>query len=102
MEIKFNYRKESSKDYGTTGDYVTLDMLNAGSLMRIADAVEKLTLDIDKIKKERDKLAVSSDKYRTLWLQAERRIQAFKGWNTRLKRQAKRKISHLKGAFENG
>lgn len=56
--VRKNYREESRKNYGTDtedGVGITMDQLNAGSLMRIADATELMARNFLELQADRDK-----------------------------------------------
>ena len=83
-----DYRKESRKNYGReTPEFegVNLEQLNAGSLMRIADATEAMS-------KNYTQLQSRCDMYERWWNEAcdenkqlRRRINAMKGVITKLR-----------------
>lgn len=55
--MRRNFRDESRKDYGAecgNDAGVSIERLNAGSLMRIADATEKMAGNYTRLQNERD------------------------------------------------
>lgn len=92
MSISFtSYKQASKKDWGKTDTDINLnlDQINTGSIMRIADAVEKMAMDHDLLIRQRDDFR--------RWYEDEKaekefllkRISSMKGVITKLKKQIK-------------
>ncbi|OFE11423.1 hypothetical protein PHACT_12770 [Pseudohongiella acticola] len=91
-----SYRDESRKNYGATVNSdagITRDQLDAGSLMRIADACEKMCLDREKLERDYKYMRSERDRYREHFYRSERRLSATKGVVTKLKRKLAEALS---------
>lgn len=81
-----SYREESKKDYGITDDgNLRLDQLNCGSLLRIADACEKMCIDRENLERNCKDITSNRDYWKSYSKELERKIAALKGHITRLK-----------------
>ena len=81
-----SYREESRSDWGTRDEGgFSLDQVNAGALLRIADAVEKMAESYDLMRRDRDvwkERALSAERR----LDTERRrTAALRGWIKRMR-----------------
>ena len=81
-----SYRDESRIDWGTRDEGgFSLDQVNAGALLRIADAVEKMANNYDVMQRDRDfwkESALSAERS----LDTEhRRTAALRGWIKRMR-----------------
>lgn len=85
-----SWREESRKDYGTCDAQPSDQSIGIGALLRIADAVEKMSGSYAAVIAERDRYKLSSEE-RLRWLQSEqRRTAALRGVITRIKNRARR------------
>lgn len=84
-----NYKDESRTNWGTFEEKLTLEQINTGALLRIADAVEKSVLDIDKLKLEKQSLLQSIEYYKEQRQRDKREISNLKGNVTRLTNKLK-------------
>lgn len=83
-----SYRTESKKDYGTANKPpITIEQLNCGSLMRIADATEKMASNYTQLQNDRDwykkKYHEQQDEIKHL----NNRISSLKGTITKMKKK---------------
>lgn len=79
------YREESRKNWGADGESLTLEQVNCGARLRIADALETLARDREDLERnlgywKRRALAAEGD-----CTALRRRITALKGVITRMK-----------------
>lgn len=80
------YREESRKNYGQEGDVnLTLEQLRTGALLRIADSVEKLCEDRDRLERQCDQYRKSMNYWLARAQKLERSNVALKGHLTRLR-----------------
>ena len=89
MEFK-NYREESRKNWGRDmeeNDKLTLDQINTGCLLRIADAVEKMSGSYAALINDRDYYKRRFDEEREATRRLNRSNLAFKGVITKLKKK---------------
>lgn len=85
-----NYRQQSRDvNWGIRSDRdgLSLEQINTGSLLRIADATEKMCLDREKLERDYKYMRDERDRYRDLYCKEYRRNAALRGVITRLKRQ---------------
>jgi hypothetical protein len=86
-----NYRDETRKPYQDPGDKdFTLEQLRTGSLLRIADAVEKMAANYTALQNERDRGLRWYEEERDANAVLRRRIVSLRGHITRLKRLSER------------
>jgi len=91
MKVYKDFREQSCGRWGTTieeTDTLTENQLQTGALLRIADAVEKIAEDHDRLKHDRD---LQADRARYAFgraQKAERSNRALRGYLKRLKRKA--------------
>jgi chromosome segregation ATPase len=83
-----DFRKQSRDIcWGTSDEGMTLEQINCGSLLRIADATEKMCQDREKLERDYHYMRGQRDRYREQLASAERRIAALKGVVTRMKKR---------------
>ena len=87
-----SYRKESRKDYGKTvyntgKENCTIEQLNCGSLMRIADSLEIIQNNYKYLMDEQIRLRAKMNEYLIMVAAGERKIRALKGVVTKLKKK---------------
>lgn len=83
-----SYRQESKINYGRNQDGgATIEQLNCGALMRIADATEKMCLDREKLERDYQYMRADRDTYRQLYERECRKSAARAGVITRMKRK---------------
>lgn len=91
MKIHKDFREASRKSWGVTveqGEGLSIDQLQTGALLRIADAVEKVAADHDRLRKE---LEHQTDRATIAFQHLEisqRSNRALRGYLKRLKRKA--------------
>lgn len=82
-----SYRDESRKDWGTTSELaLSLDQVNTGALLRIADATELMARRYQDLINERDLYKIRYFTQQQRAEAAERRISALRGVITRMRR----------------
>ncbi len=82
-----SYRDESRINYGKTQDSsLSIEQLNCGSLMRIADATEKMCADREKLERDYKYMRNNRDEWRQRAEAAERSNAALRGVITKTKR----------------
>lgn len=87
-----NYRDESRKNYGTTtDDSVCLEQLNAGCLLRIADATEAMAQNHNQLIREKEAMRISRDWFEYEYREAQKKNRYLRAQVTRLKNQLKKK-----------
>lgn len=88
--MAFKDYRQQSRDvrWGTSDDRMTLEQINAGSLLRIADALELSAKDREKLERDYKYVRSARDEYRRRCESLERRIAAMKGVITKLKKRA--------------
>lgn len=83
------YRKESRKDWGTSGPHaLSLDQINAGAVLRIADACELMARRHLDLIDERDRFERWYRDEQRRREAADRRVSALRGVITKMKRKA--------------
>jgi hypothetical protein len=81
------YREISrSTDWGSESN-PTLEQINAGSMLRIADAMEKMTQSFDALRADRDYWRGRAEDWECKANRLSRSIAALRGYITRLKRK---------------
>lgn len=88
-----SWRKESRSDWGTTlnpGEQVTTEHLRTGAILRIADAVEKMVLNVSQLEAERDRYKTWYKDCRRREEHLERRVRGLRGVITRQKKRLDR------------
>ena len=90
-----SYRKESRTDWGTSDDKVTLEQINTGAILRIADATEAMAKNHVQLQAERDRLQQWYDQERERAAKLERSNAALRGQITRLKNRIKSGVVHV-------
>jgi hypothetical protein len=91
MNVHKSYRDESRKDYGKIlleSENLTLEQLQTGALLRIADAAEKLAASYDTLWNERDFQEGRAKHAHERLAKAQRSNRALRGYLKRLKRKA--------------
>lgn len=83
-----DYREQSRTSWGTEATSLTLEQLNAGAILRIADATEKMATNHVKLQNDYDYMRKDRDRYRERAERAERKITAMKGVITKLKKKS--------------
>lgn len=81
-----SYRQVSKVDYGTSADTVSLDQINTGSFLRIADSMEKMAANHVALVDERDRLKRWYEDERARNQKWSRRYAALQGHFNRLKK----------------
>lgn len=93
MSQKFqSYREGSRINWGRDmmpGQSLTLDQINTGCMLRIADATEAMAKNHLKLQDDYDYMRSERDRYRSLYNQQQRQIAALRGHITRLKNAKK-------------
>jgi hypothetical protein len=88
---RWDYRSESRKDYGRARNSlesgVTFEEVNAGSLMRIADATELMARNHAELLAERDRYQRWYNEEVVRREQRDRTIRGLRGVITRMKRK---------------
>lgn len=82
-----NQREASRNNWRLNGEHATVEEINAGSLQRIADAVEKMTKRWDDLVRDRDAYKAMHEREQNTRRRIERRVIALRGHITRLKRR---------------
>ena len=86
-----SYRIESRKNYGKTvesvSDNASIEQLNCGSLMRIADSLEIIQNNYKYLMDEQIRLRAKMNEYLIMVAAGERKIRALKGVVTKLKKK---------------
>lgn len=85
-----SFRSESKKDYGTNvpeGEGLSLERLNCGSLMRIADATEIMATNYLRLQEDLATAKRGREYYMEEMEKAQRTITAMKGLITKLKKR---------------
>lgn len=90
-----SYRKESRTDWGTTDDKVTLEQINTGAILRIADATEAMAKNHVQLQTERDRLQRWYEQERERAAKLERSNAALRGQITRLKNRINAGVVHV-------
>lgn len=84
-----NYRQQSRDvQWGTEGTANSFEQINCGSLLRIADATEKMAMRYTELIDKAERLERSNNYLHTANRQQERSISALKGQITKLKKRA--------------
>lgn len=79
-----SYREESRSDWGARDEGgFSLDQVNTGALLRIADAVEKMAESYDTMRRDRDVWKERALFARRRLDTERRRTAALRGWITR-------------------
>lgn len=82
-----NYRDESRKAYGTQRENLTLEQLNTGALLRIADATEKACADREALERQLKQLRQRHASTLSELSTEKRRTAALRGVINRMKRE---------------
>lgn len=82
-----NYRDHSRINYGNSTGAATLEQINSGSLQRIADATEAMAKNYTAMQEDRDRYKRWYEDQRAITLRLSRRITAFRGVITRMKKR---------------
>lgn len=82
-----NYRDASKENWGTKEENLTLEQINTGCLMRIADASEKMATNYIKLENDYKYMKERRDYYEKKYNEAQRKISALKGVITKIKKQ---------------
>ena len=85
-----SYRKESRADWGTSSLTLTLEQLQTGAILRIADATEAMAKNHVQLQAEVDRLNRWYDHSRKRSAKLERSNVALRGHITRLKKKLNR------------
>ncbi len=80
------YRDHSRINYGNERDRVTLEQINCGSLMRIADATEKMCLDRERLERDYKHMREERDRWRAEAERLGRSNAALRGVVKKMKR----------------
>ena len=91
-----SYKEESRKDYGATipkNINLSIDQLNCGAILRIAEAVEKMCLDREKLERDYKYMCKRRDYFMKECDKLSRSNAALRGHIRRLK---KKKENHDK------
>lgn len=84
-----NWAEQSKLGYGTDvpdENGLTVDLINAGSLQRIAAATEKMAVRHTELMAERDRLRASLDNWKQAHSALERSNQSLRGQITKLRK----------------
>ena len=86
-----SYRIESRKNYGKTfqsvSDNASIEQLNCGSLMRIADSLEIIQQTYKRLIDERDQAIDQKKALSVLLTRSDNKIRALKGVITKMKKK---------------
>ena len=82
-----DYREQSRTQWGTEAASLTLDQLNTGAILRIADATEKMATNHVKLQDDYDYMRKDRDRYKERFERAENKIRGLKGAITKLKKR---------------
>ena len=88
-----SWREESRKDWGTTledHDILSREHLQTGAILRIADAVEKMALNVTQLQAERDRYKKYYEACRRREQHLEARIRGLRSVITRQKNRLDR------------
>ena len=80
-------REASVRNWCARDPFPTWEEINGGSLQRIADAVEKMAENWEKLRKERDEAILQLGRERTRRLKLERSVSTLRGVITRMKQK---------------
>jgi hypothetical protein len=81
------YRELSKTNWGHEGENATLEQINTGAILRIADATEKMAQRHTELIRERDNLEGNSRRWQARAEESAKRIAALKGVITKLKKK---------------
>lgn len=85
------YRESSRINWGTNrnSELMTLEQINTGAILRIADATELIAKRYEELIRERDYYKDEANRARNRANEANRRVIAMKGLVTKLKNKIK-------------
>lgn len=83
------YRSTSRIDWGSTADSFTLDQINTGALLRIADATEKMSVRHTELMQQRDYFEAEVKRLKVIRDRLERSNASLRGHLKRAKKIAK-------------
>jgi len=82
-----SYRKESKKDYGTSEPgSLSIEQLNCGSLLRIADATELMASNYLQMQRDMERLKIMLDREKEKTERLKATAATLRGHVTRLKK----------------
>lgn len=79
-------RKGSRLNWTSNTGNLNVKQIQAGALLRIADATEKMCLDREKLERDYHYMRQSRDRYRDLYEKERRRNAGLRGYMNRLKK----------------
>lgn len=82
-----NYREETRQQYGTHAVSLNTEQINAGALLRIADACELMASNYKQLQAENETLKRQVEYFRESRNERDRSIAALKGVITKLKKK---------------
>ena len=94
-----SYRDHSKTNWGNQSGTANLEQINCGSLLRIADAVEKMALRYTELIDQKERSDRSAKYLRETCDKRDRQLSAAKGQITKLRNAAK-KMAEINAAFE--
>ena len=84
-----NYREESKTQWGTSEEKMTLEQINTGAILRIADATEKMASNYTRMENDLKWYKEKYDEKNREIKRLERVIAGLRGHITRAKAKAK-------------
>lgn len=84
-----DYREESKGNYGTSNEILTIEQLNTGAMLRIADATEKMASNYSRMESELKWYKERYDEKNKEIKRLDRVIAALRGHLTRAKSKSK-------------
>jgi hypothetical protein len=86
---KFKNYREMSKEtnWGTFNEGLSIEQVNCGSLLRIADATEAMSTNFTSLYKELQQMTEERTRYRNLYYIGQKQLAAYKGQITKLKKK---------------
>jgi len=81
------YRAQSRIDWGTESSGLTLEQINCGAMLRIADATEKMAQRHTELIQDRDYYEKQYNDWRREYEAMERRCRSLKGQITKMKKK---------------
>lgn len=82
-----SYRKESRTDWGSYEKGITLEQVNTGSLLRIADATELMAKNHEQLVQLKEYYERRYNEERQRADKLERQVRGYKGVISRMKKQ---------------
>lgn len=91
-ETRMEFKEGSRRNWASRGASLSIEQIQAGALLRVADACEKMCLDREKLERDYKYMRQSRDQYRELYETERKRSAGLKGYVKRLQKV----IEHFK------